>query len=96
MPFKEMNRHFGVTNLPTTFTRYLRRMPGFEGFWFSYRTSSLKTSFTQGNFNGLSAAVTGRVSPDPRQSTTGAVVGSKLAQSLPAFAHEQIPGRFTP
>jgi hypothetical protein len=49
MPFEGMNRHFGVTNTPTTFTRCLRRMPGFEGFWFSYRTSSAETSFTQGN-----------------------------------------------
>jgi hypothetical protein len=24
-------------------------MPGFEGFWFNYRTSSSETSFTQGN-----------------------------------------------
>jgi hypothetical protein len=38
-----------LTNTPTTFTRCLRRMPGFERFWFSYRTSSAETSFTQGN-----------------------------------------------
>jgi hypothetical protein len=38
-----------VTNTPTTFARCLRRMPGFERFWFSYRTSSAETSFTQGN-----------------------------------------------
>jgi hypothetical protein len=43
MPFERINRHFGVTNTPTTFTRYLRRMPGFEGCWFSYRTSSAET-----------------------------------------------------
>ena len=49
MPFEGMNRHFGVTNTPTTFTRCLRRMRGFEGFWFSYRTSSAETSVTQGN-----------------------------------------------
>jgi hypothetical protein len=49
MPFEGMNRDFGVTNTPTMFTRYLRRMPDFEGFWFSYRTSSAETSFTQGN-----------------------------------------------
>ena len=44
-----VNRHFGMTNTPKTFSRCLRRMPGFEGFWFSYRTSSAETSFTQGN-----------------------------------------------
>src|ERR1700720_3783388 len=44
-----MNRHFAVTNTPTTFTCCSRRMPGFEGFWFSYLTSSVETSFTQGN-----------------------------------------------
>ena len=49
MPFEGMNRHFGVTNTPTTFTRCLRRMPGFEGFWFSSRTSSAETSSTLGN-----------------------------------------------
>jgi hypothetical protein len=49
MRFERMNRHFGLTNTPTTFTRCLRKMPDFEGFWFSYRTSSAETSFTQGN-----------------------------------------------
>jgi len=49
MPFERMNLHFGVTNTPTTFNPYLRRMPGFEGCWFSYRTSSKETSFIQGN-----------------------------------------------
>jgi len=44
-----MNRHFGLKNTPMTFTRCLRRMPGFEGFWFSYRTSSAETSLTPGN-----------------------------------------------
>src|ERR1700730_620934 len=41
--------HFGVTNTPTTFNRYLRRMPGFEGFWFSYRISSAVTSLNEAN-----------------------------------------------
>src|SRR6202049_1184929 len=49
MPFEGMNRHFGVTNTATTCTRCLRRMPGCEGFWFRYPTSSAETSFTQGN-----------------------------------------------
>jgi hypothetical protein len=49
MPFEGMNRHFGVTNTPTTFIRCLRRMPGFDGSWFSYRASSAETSLTQGN-----------------------------------------------
>jgi hypothetical protein len=44
-----VNRHFGLTNPPKTFRRCSRRMPGFEGFWFSYRRSSAKTSPTQGN-----------------------------------------------
>jgi len=75
-----VNRHFGMTNTPKTFSRCLRRMPGFEGFWFSYRTSSAETSPTQGNAlsvhlsGGLSAAITGRIFATPRQSTTGAVV----------------------
>ena len=47
MPFEGMSPHFGMTNTPKTFTRCLRRMPGFAGLWFSYRTSSGKTSFTQ-------------------------------------------------
>jgi len=38
-----------MTNIPKTFTRSVRRMPGFAGLWFSYRTSSAKTSFTQDN-----------------------------------------------
>jgi hypothetical protein len=49
IPFERMNRHFGVTNTPTTFNRYLRRMPGFEGFWSSYRISSAVTSFNEAN-----------------------------------------------
>src|SRR5271167_3326119 len=44
-----MNRRFAVTSTSTTFTRCLRRMPGFEGSWFSYLTSFAETSFTQGN-----------------------------------------------
>jgi hypothetical protein len=91
MPFKEVNRHHGMTNLPTTFTRSLKRMPGCEGFWFSYRTSSSKTSFTQDNDTGLSAAITGRVLPAPRQSTTGAVL-FETRPALPAFVHEQYLG----
>ena len=38
MPFERMNLHFGMANTPKRFTRCLRRMPGFEGFWFNYRT----------------------------------------------------------
>jgi len=49
MRFERMNRHFGLTSTLTTFTRCLRKMLGFEGFWFSYRTSSAETSFTLGN-----------------------------------------------
>jgi hypothetical protein len=30
---ERMNRYFGMTNIPTTFYRCLRRMPGFEGLW---------------------------------------------------------------
>jgi hypothetical protein len=48
MPFEGMSRHLGVTNTLTTLTRCLRRMPGFEGFWFSCRTSSAETSITHG------------------------------------------------
>jgi hypothetical protein len=47
MPFERMNRHFGVSNTPTTFTRCLKTMPGYEGLWFIYRTSSVEMSFTQ-------------------------------------------------
>jgi hypothetical protein len=38
IPFQRMNRDAGVTNIPTTFTRCLRRMPGFGSFWFSGAT----------------------------------------------------------
>jgi hypothetical protein len=79
-----VNRHFGLTNkpigltnTPETFSRCLRRMPGFEGFWFSYRTSSAETSPTQGNVlsvhlsGDLSAAITARTfSPRLVESTT--------------------------
>src|SRR3979490_287379 len=67
----------GLTNTPKTFSRCLRRMPGFEGFWFSYRTSSAETSPTQGNVlsvhlsGDLSAAITARTfSPRLVESTT--------------------------
>src|SRR6202165_508082 len=42
-----MNRHFRVTNLPTTFCLCLRRMHGFEGLWSSYRTSYSETSLIE-------------------------------------------------
>jgi hypothetical protein len=48
MPFEGTNRHLGVTT-PTTFTRWLRKMPGFESCWFSFPTSSAETLATQGN-----------------------------------------------
>jgi hypothetical protein len=47
-PFQRMNLHFGMAKTPTTLTRRLRS-PAFPGFWFSYRTSSKKTSFTHDN-----------------------------------------------
>src|SRR5260370_15735869 len=48
MLFEGMNRHPGLTNTPATFHRCSRRMPGFEAFWFSCRTSSAETSITNG------------------------------------------------
>jgi hypothetical protein len=56
MPFARMNRRFGTTNMPTAFIRCLRRMPGFAGFWFSYRTSSIEAFFTHGNTVSVSAS----------------------------------------
>ena len=53
MSFEKMNCHFGATNTATICSRCLRRMPGFEGFWFDYRTSSAETSSTQGNAGSL-------------------------------------------
>src|SRR5258706_14568061 len=38
-----------MTNVPKTFIRCLRRMPGFEVFWFGSRTSSAETCSTLGN-----------------------------------------------
>ena len=49
MPFEGTSRHFVVINLPTKLSRSLRRMPGFESFWPSCRTSSVETSLTQGD-----------------------------------------------
>ncbi len=47
MPFERMTRHFGTTNTATMSIRCLRKTPGFEGFWFSCRTSSAETSLKQ-------------------------------------------------
>jgi hypothetical protein len=58
MPFERMSQRFGMTNTPTEFIRYLRRMLGFEGFWFSYRTSSKETSVTHGNTASVHTHVT--------------------------------------
>ena len=49
MLFEGMNLLFGITDTPKTFARSLRKMPDFASFWFSYRPSSAKTSFTQDN-----------------------------------------------
>ena len=51
-----MNRHFRVTNLPTTFCLCLRRMHGFEGLWSSYRTSYSETSLIGGSATSLPRA----------------------------------------
>jgi hypothetical protein len=47
--FERMNRPFGVMNTKTTFTLCLRRTPGFEDFWFDYRTLFAETSLLSGN-----------------------------------------------
>ena len=47
MPFERMNLHLGAANTPKTFTRCLRRMPGFAGVQLSDLIR--KTSFTQDN-----------------------------------------------
>jgi hypothetical protein len=40
-----MNRHFRVTNLPTTFCRRLRRMPGFERMNRRFGVTNMPTAF---------------------------------------------------
>ena len=54
MPFEGTNPHFGTANTPKRFAPCLGRMPGFERLWFSYRTTSIQTSFPQDNVVAVS------------------------------------------
>jgi hypothetical protein len=44
-----MSRRLVAANITTTFIGCVRRMPGFDSFWLSYRTPSAETPITQGD-----------------------------------------------
>jgi hypothetical protein len=49
MSFERIDRRGVAANVPTTSIRCVRRMPGFDSFWLSYRTASAETTLTQGD-----------------------------------------------
>jgi hypothetical protein len=44
MPFEKMGRRVVAANITTRFIGCVRRMPGFDSSWLSYRTPSAETS----------------------------------------------------
>jgi hypothetical protein len=90
-----MDRPQGATNIPTTNTlamsyRCLKRMPGFEGLWLRYRTSSSETSWIKGDGHRGIQADGGRILPAAGTIVAVRVLDRPARISLRAFSTKRI------